>query len=272
MNLKTSWIYPIIRKKAVSYSLRILSLRNYQRVPNIRLIEIIQCTLLDKFLVKGDYTLSNYGVWLKNNHSDRTFRLNLLGYRNNLENFLRNESRKMVFLDIGSNQGVFSLIAASNPHFVEIHSFEPNPKVFSYLKQNIAYANKNNVFLHEKAISKVNGKIGFSMDMSHSGAGKIDPKSRGLEVESINYSYLNAIIANQELPIFIKIDVEGAESEVLTQIRKMKNFSNVKSIFIELNENYSEVSLLLDFFDEFGFTKVYEKRSNTNCDGFFVRK
>jgi len=260
------------RKKSVSIFLRISAINCLIHVSGVTKSQILKSILSDQFIEKNGFVLSNYGVWLKSNFADRTFRLSLLGYRNKLDKFLRNENKKMVFLDIGSNQGVFTLIACSNPNFVHIHAFEPNPKIYTFLEQNSGFAASEVVSIHNKAVSRVHGIVGFSMDVSHSGAGKLDANSQTLYVESVNYLYLDDVLGDLDYPIFIKIDVEGSEYQVLEQLHLMKKFSHVTSIFIELNDSHSDVKILLDFFRVHGFTQVFEKRSKSNCDAFFVRE
>ena len=177
----------------------------------------------------------------------------------------------MIFFDIGSNQGIFTLIASHNENFVEIHSFEPNEHVFELLRQNLEYNNCRRVSLHNKAISEVDGRIGFSFEMDHTGAGKIDVSANNLSVASVNYCYINEILNSLDYPIFVKVDVEGAEFEVLSQLGRLSKFSNIKSIFVELNEIYSDVPILLAFLHEHGFKQVYKKQTSKNCDGYFVR-
>jgi hypothetical protein len=113
--------------------------------------------------------------------------------------------------------------------------------------------------------------IGFSMNMSHSGAGKIDALTDGFKVLSINHKSLNEILGETDLPVFIKVDVEGSEFEVLQEISKLEKFTNVKAIFVELNEALSNVEQIYEFMNRFGFTEMYKKESKSNCDGFFVR-
>lgn len=260
------------RKKGVSIFLRVSAINCLIHVSGVTKSQILKSILFDQSIQKNGLVLSNYGVWLKSNFTDRTFRLSLLGYRNKLDKFLRNENKKMVFLDIGSNQGVFTLIACTNPNFVQIHSFEPNPQIYSYLEENTSFAQSQAVSIHNKAISRVNGRIGFSMDPSHSGAGKLDANSQTLYVESVNYLYLDDQLKDSNYPIFVKIDVEGSEYQVLEQLLLMKNFSCVTSIFIELNDSHSDVNLLLDFFRIHRFIQIFEKRSKSNCDALFVRE
>jgi hypothetical protein len=70
--------------------------------------------------------MSNYGVWMYNNFNDKTFKLSLLGYRNSLDRIISLIEYPFIFVDIGANQGIFSLVAAKNKNCVALHTFEPN--------------------------------------------------------------------------------------------------------------------------------------------------
>ena len=83
------------------------------------------------------------------NYLDKTFQLSIMGYRNNLEKILLSIKQPLIFMDIGANQGVFSLVAAKNKNFVEIHAFEPNLELISYLERNFD-TNKVNIFFFIK--------------------------------------------------------------------------------------------------------------------------
>ena len=66
-------------------------------------------------LVNKKYVKSTYGVFLKANYRDVTFRLCILGcYGNFYCNRLKNIDEEFIFLDIGANQGIYSLIASQN--------------------------------------------------------------------------------------------------------------------------------------------------------------
>src|SRR5262249_6802707 len=58
-----------------------------------------------------EFVTSSYGVRMKANWNDRTFQYCYFGtYGRTLANFLRRYERPFVFLDIGSNQGLYSLL------------------------------------------------------------------------------------------------------------------------------------------------------------------
>ncbi len=258
-------------KKIVSIGLKIIAIPTLLKLQKLSYILVLKSVLTDKYVQKDGFVLSNYGIWLKDNPSDRTFRLGLLGYRNRLDRFLKDVSTEMIFLDIGSNQGVFTLVSSKNKNFSEIHSFEPNPHIFKILKDNVDKNECARVVLHNKAITHTNGMIGFDFKETHSGAGKIDTSAMNLLVESVNHEYLDTLLQDSNHPLFIKIDVEGAEYEVLKEIKLMSKFNDVRSIFIELNDSLSNVFELRNFLFENNFIQIFEKETRKNRDGFFIR-
>jgi len=84
------------------------------------------------------FAWSAYGVWLRKYPQDATYRFCITGtYGWYLSDILQRQASE-VFLDIGANQGLYSLIAKKNKAFTSIYAFEPNPKTYRYLEQNIA--------------------------------------------------------------------------------------------------------------------------------------
>jgi FkbM family methyltransferase len=224
-------------------------------------------------VTKSNYVLSNYGVWLSKNTSDKTFNLSLLGYRNNLEKFISRVNEPSIFIDIGANQGIFSIIAARNQNFVEIHAFEPNLKVVKFLENNFKFNKINNGVIHKYAIAEKNGTHKFLVPEYHSGAGKLSTKLSNMEVKCVNHNYLDKFFRKLNYSYFIKIDVEGSELMVLTELLRSKIESCINKIFVEVTDtSSSEKKAMYLLLENLGFKEVYVKKLNKNgFDIFFVR-
>jgi len=122
------------------------------------------------------------------------------------------EKGSIVF-DIGAHVGYYSLLASAlvGPKG-KVFAFEPLPRNVSYLKRHIALNRITNIEVLEIAVSDNNGtmkfKEGDANSMGHlSETGPILVKTNSLD----------ALISKQRIPVpdYIKIDVEGAELEVL---------------------------------------------------------
>ncbi len=245
---------------------------NYLMKAKVSVYDIFCSILRNNYIQKGDFVLSNYGVWLKNNFDDRTFILALVGYRNGLDKILLKIKVPTIFIDIGANQGIFSLIAAKNPHIIEIHSFEPNTLIFEKLHENVIFNQIFNVKLHRVAISKIYGRVSFSAPNNHSGLGKISSKKTAHVVKSVNKKYLNNIFKNNTYEVFIKIDVEGLEFEVLCELLDSRLNLNIRNIYLEFNPKYKDKFIILKkLLNQNGFSEKFRTTHKDYYDSLYSR-
>jgi len=120
-----------------------------------------------------------------------------------------------LFLDIGANVGIHTLIALAANKRIFVHSFEPSPEIFSRLEKNIKKNNVNRVKLHQLAVSNSNGHVFFEDCSSNINIGisHISCENTGLEVETVA---IDSLLSGVEKRVcLIKIDVEGYEPAVL---------------------------------------------------------
>jgi FkbM family methyltransferase len=121
--------------------------------------------------------------------------------------------RYEVFIDCGAFDGdtVKNLIDTQEYSFEKIICFEPDPSNVENLKayiSNLDNVIQEKVVVYQNATGKEKGKIRFSA--TGSGASAISLEGE-LEVDSIP---LDEILAD-EVPTFIKMDIEGAEIDTL---------------------------------------------------------
>jgi len=127
----------------------------------------------------------------------------------------------MVVYDVGANVGFFTVIAArlSGPEG-RIVAFEPLPENFERIRHNIALNNFQNIIVRSEALSDTDGQAQFQVSAEPTwgnlvGAGKdIGQKTGTIDVK---VSRLDSLLETGDLPVpnLIKIDVEGAEAQVL---------------------------------------------------------
>ncbi len=119
----------------------------------------------------------------------------------------------MVFFDIGAMAGYFTLLAARlvGPQG-RVYAFEPLPRNLAYLRRHVAMHGFDNVTMVEAAVSDSSGVATFEPG-AHASAGRLAQRG-SLQVRTIA---LDEEIAAGRLPVphAIKIDVEGAELDVL---------------------------------------------------------
>jgi FkbM family methyltransferase len=207
-----------------------------------------------------------------NNHSDKTFQLAIMGYRNGLEKILLSIKDPMIFIDIGANQGVFSLFAARNVNFKQIHAFEPNLKLVLFLKKNFFVNSVDNFFIHQVAIGKQSRSVEFYVPKNHSGNGRITSEKGNTKVVCVNRAYLNSIFAQSTESYFIKIDVEGSEYDVLNELFNSNMSLMIKYIFIEINSRFSDETVLNKKLNINGFYEKFRSGSRVSYDALFIRQ
>lgn len=127
-----------------------------------------------------------------------------------------------VFLDVGANAGLYSVLAAKRVGDQgKIHAFEPDPGGFSLLRVNVDLNDVRNVILNRMVVSNDNGvvKFGSCPDAAFSSMRQnAYHQTRGnlewFEVDSVS---LDAYVERQRLERvdLVKVDVEGAELDVL---------------------------------------------------------
>jgi FkbM family methyltransferase len=135
-----------------------------------------------------------------------------LGY---LEKFL---SPGKVFIDVGANFGVYTLIASRLVGETgRVFAFEPTAQSFEVLRQNIALNQISNVRAFQLALAEAKGKawLYYGWDPVGNSLG-MDPLG-GDKGEEVKIETLDNLLEEYSLDRVdaIKIDVEGAEELVL---------------------------------------------------------
>jgi FkbM family methyltransferase len=253
---------------------RILKIVNLKNLFNSQAtnIEILNSIVFNRYITCQNYTMSNYGVWMLNNYNDKTFKLSLMGYRSGLEKIILSLKHPFTFVDIGANQGVFSLVAAKNKYCSYLHTFEPNLSINKLLEKNLEKNDVKNVTIHKAAIGSHIGTHGFFVPDNHSGAGRISSNLSNMEINCVNRFYLDKLLIDVDT-LFIKIDVEGNEDEVLQELFNSKVKDKVKYIFIEICSKYNfNEEYTIKILNTNGFNEVFRKENKISYDALFVKK
>ena len=145
----------------------------------------------------------------------------------------------MVVFDIGAHVGYYTLLAARQIGDTgEVHAFEPEPSNFNLLAQNVEFNNYQNVECVNKVVSNDTGSTELFLTSLDNGRYSIYnhglPKKRSVLTQSISLDdYVNE--KNLTKIDLIKVDVEGAETDVLNGAVKLLNNRNVRNVIIEFN-------------------------------------
>ncbi len=206
---------------------------------------------------------SAYGIELSADYGDATFRYCVTGkYGLFLAQRIRAVQTPFIFVDIGANQGVYSLVAAANNKALRVYAFEPIHATANRLRENVRINDQaERVQVIEAAISSNDGSQTMAVSDGHTGQAKIvcptadcSEKFGQQIVASISGDTLSSLIEPAGAPIYVKIDVEGHESTVIDAILNAEIGTRIREIFFEMDENWTDRSVLEDRFQRAGFS------------------
>lgn len=164
--------------------------------------------------------------------------------------------KNKIFVDIGANLGIATIIMAKlNPASI-IYSFEPFKKVYDMLIQNIKINNLTNVRAYNLAVSNsTNKQLMLTVLNQMSGASSTYSvpekfseywQATNLAQPTPNKQIINCISFDDFLTqckinevFLLKIDCEGAEFDIIYDSRLFKNFivKNIVGEFHDLQYN-----------------------------------
>ncbi len=205
---------------------------------------------------------SAYGVLMVPNWQDTTFRYCVFGtYGRDLADLLLGQQDDFVFVDIGANQGLYSLIAAQNPKCRQVIAFEPVPATHERLAANVALnGGAARTVLHPLAIADSVGEVTITVAEGHTGtatlAGREDgqPSGGGVVIHTINAPLVDPLLAG-DLPMFVKIDVEGLEAVVIAELAKTAAMARIAHIFYEVDDRWASAGEIEALLRAAGFTR-----------------
>jgi len=140
----------------------------------------------------------------------------------------------MTVFEIGTNIGYYTFIMAKLLNGKgKIHAIEPHPNNYKYLKKNIIVNNyKKLIIPHNVAVGNANGIIDFYVDTDKPNL-STSVKRKGCKVIKVQCTTLDKFISKFGNPNFIKMDIEGAEVDVLHGLFNSLNESFPLKILIE---------------------------------------
>lgn len=182
--------------------------------------------------------------------------------------------KERVFYDIGALSGPFSTYAAIKAD-AKVVAFEPEAQNFAALEMN-HYLNRDRInhpiISLNIALSNKNeiGKLFMVRNVAGATVKILDSPSRRMtgdlfdpgHVQYVLVDRLDDVIKRYKLPApnYLKIDVDGAESNVVHGAEKTLKEKNVKSLLIELLEPNGKSSEIVNFLKSLGFYLVYKKQ------------
>ena len=171
--------------------------------------------------------------------------------------FLINKDDKVLFLDLGANigQGYSWFSKFFKGENIDFELFEPNPYCYKKLKNYVNIKNKA-VITHNLGVSTISGKVKFyglkeegdiyslsgSIVKNHNSIHYKTKEENSIEIETID---LGKFLINKSKTydkIIIKMDIEGAEVEILEQLISTEVANLIDILYVEFHSQYQEKS------------------------------
>ena len=222
----------------------------------------------NSMLLKVSVPKYNYKFYCRINNEDYTF---MTGHEDEIEEHFTPKGGDTV-VDVGAHAGHYTLISSkrigANGKVIAI---EADPSNFEILNRNIKLNGLTNVIPINYAVYSKQTKLKLYLPVEESGfsiyntiminRAKIDEKFIEVNANTLDYLLQQNGIGDAN---WIKIDVEGAEFEVLKGAHNILSNSKDIALLIEVHgkDNYKPV---VEFLNSYNFNVEFE-RSNENGD------
>ena len=223
----------------------------------------IENFLISLVRVSPDYYLHPFGFWwrIEDRSTERTF---LANCENSTSDLFRKifRTEEIVFVDIGSNLGWYSLLATSLNSNSKVFAFEPMNSVREKLQLNLERNGYLDIHVESCALGTVPHTAQMWSYSGNDGMHTLHPVEEwgakpGHEVRIEVLDRYTELFCEPNLPVLVKLDVEGSEMDVLKGGISLLKIDNVQMI-IEVNETMllaggTSAEELFAFLKLFGF-------------------
>jgi FkbM family methyltransferase len=180
-----------------------------------------------------------------------------------------------IFLDIGANIGVYSIMLSNEAFFSEIHAFEALKSLSIEIQKNLTLNDlKDRVVVHQVVLSDEAGDVEFIVRSDYAGDGGVRdthlfshlPFDR---VDKMQRVALDEIVHHRGRNIVAKIDVEGHELKVLQGAQLvLSNNQGFLQIEILQNDLVIEIEYYLKSLGWYYLFRIEEDYYFSNMAGF----
>jgi FkbM family methyltransferase len=203
--------------------------------------------------------------------------LNAGGEKQQLSDFLKAIKPDDIVWDVGAFMGMYSVFASEAAKSGKVYSFEPEQNSLQLLTKNRAYNNANNVNIINVALSNESEEGTIYPATSDANAIHSLRPGEGLKTKGATVKVVKGddlVKQGQALPPnVIKIDVEGAEAQMIQGLKDNLSSPNCRFLFIEIHpkdllrfgSSEDEVKSLLH---ECGFTINNEIKRGSEIHAF----
>lgn len=194
----------------------------------------------------------------------------IFGEKEFLEAFLTEIRPNDVVWDVGASYGIYSIFSAMMATKGKIYAFEPEASTHKMLIKNIKFNNLRNISTIQAALSDKKGEaLLYRAESANIGTHSLTKRTdypvskKGVIIKTLTGDGLlsdNGI----ESPNLIKIDVEGAEMNVLYGMRKILKSKELRVLQIEIHPKILSLSdydenMIAKFIEQYSFNIIKRK-------------
>ena len=172
-------------------------------------------------------------------------------------------------IDCGANIGVFTLLAAATFPGAKVIAFEPDPANLAWLGKQVSANELSQVEVIDAAVSDTDGETRFAAGL---GVGSALRPTGAMNASFITVKVVRLSIWLQRLQserLALKIDVEGAEEQVLPDI--VNTLPGDTVIFFETHRGNNSWDALARTLTNAGFGVTQQRVHGPYCEGCAIR-
>lgn len=147
-----------------------------------------------------------------------------------------------VFVDAGSHEGKISRMFHKKHPEYKIYAFEPNPNIKPKYSPEVIFHNKavwienteRDFYLYEDTRSE-------GCSLMYEKQGETIDREHPIKVKCIDFSRWITETFNRKDKIVLKMDIEGAEYEVLNKMIKDNSIGYINKLYIEFHIHKLEI-------------------------------
>ena len=155
--------------------------------------------------------------------------------------FTRDRNVPLHILDCGANIGMSVKFYLEHYPQAKVEAFEADPRIFSFLAENLKDAIRDGrLLLHNQAVWDSETVLSFLQEGDE--GGHITKTATEENTVQVKTADIASVLAKYDTIDFWKIDIEGAETQVLTQA--LPYLKRVKNIFVEYHSMVGKVQTI----------------------------
>jgi FkbM family methyltransferase len=177
-----------------------------------------------------------------------------------------------LFVDVGANTGLWSIVAGEKIGGEHVVSFEPNPNTAAKLRANLALSSKTAMArVHSCALGRKVGDVWFRCATDHNTSEVMTAPNSNSDCIQVPMSTLDELAHEWGAVQGIKIDAEGSELAILEGARMLLDRES-PWLIVEFNTELAHVSELCGwdvhrFLHSMGYTARSVRDASLHCNG-----